>query len=147
MAGYFLVIDVKIFYNRITMDTFHIADIYTKGKKFILVDIDETIAYYEDVRQYDKALPHKENIKLINDMYDEGHYICMWTARGGSEASKKAGRCYYDFTMQQLKDWGVKFHELSTGSKGNYIKPAADLVLDDKAMTIDQLKVIRKLDK
>ena len=129
------------------MGDFHTSNIYNKDKKFILVDIDETIAYYEDVRQYDKAMPKQDHINIINDLYDEGHYICMWTARGGSEASKKAGRCYYDFTMKQLKSWGVKFHELSTGSKGNYIKPAADLVLDDKAMTIEQLKVIRKLDE
>lgn len=124
---------------------FHIANIYSDEKKFILVDIDETIAYYDGPRTYDQAIPNRDHIKLVNDLYDQGHYICMWTARGGSEASKKAGRCYYDFTEQQLKSWGVKFHELSTGSKGNYIKPAADLVLDDKAMTIEQLKVIRKL--
>ena len=124
---------------------FHVANIYNDEKKFILVDIDETIAYYDGPRTYDQAIPNRDHIKLVNDLYDQGHYICMWTARGGSEASKKAGRCYYDFTEQQLKSWGVKFHELSTGSKGNYIKPAADLVLDDKAMTIEQLKVIRKL--
>lgn len=124
---------------------FHVANIYNDEKKFILVDIDETIAYYDGPRTYDQAIPNRDHIKIVNDLYDEGHYICMWTARGGSEASKKAGRCYYDFTEKQLKNWGVKFHELSTGSKGNYIKPAADLVLDDKAMTIEQLKVIRKL--
>jgi hypothetical protein len=124
---------------------FHVANIYNDEKKFILVDIDETIAYYDGPRTYDQAIPNKDHIKIVNDLYDQGHYICMWTARGGSEASKKAGRCYYDFTEQQLKSWGVKFHELSTGSKGNYIKPAADLVIDDKAMTIEQLKVIRKL--
>ena len=124
---------------------FHVANIYNDEKKFILVDIDETIAYYDGPRTYDQAIPNRDHIKIVNDLYDEGHYICMWTARGGSEASKKAGRCYYDFTEKQLKSWGVKFHELSTGSKGNYIKTAADLVLDDKAMTIEQLKVIRKL--
>tara|TARA_Y100001963_G_C6733840_1_gene425293 strand:- start:534 stop:932 length:399 start_codon:yes stop_codon:yes gene_type:complete len=130
------------------MSNFHTSDIYSQGRKFILVDIDETIAFYDPElpRTYDKAMPNRDHINIINEMYDEGHYICMWTARGGSESSKKAGRCYYDFTMKQLKDWGVKFHELSTGSKGNYIKPAADLVLDDKAMTIEQLKVMRKLD-
>lgn len=125
---------------------FHTADRFGKTK-IILVDIDETIAYYEDERSYDKALPIQQNVDLVNQLYDEGCYIIMWTARGGSEASKKAGRCYYDFTERQLKEWGVKFHELSTGSKGNYIKPAADLVLDDKAMTIEQLKVIRKLNE
>lgn len=126
--------------------SFHKADRFGKTK-IVLVDIDETIAYYEGERSYDKALPIQQNVDLVNQLYDEGCYIIMWTARGGSEASKAAGRCYYDFTERQLKEWGVKFHELSTGSKGNYIKPAADLVLDDKAMTIEQLKVIRKLNE
>jgi hypothetical protein len=110
-----------------------------------MVDIDETISYYEGKRSYDLAKPIQENVDLVNQLYDEGCYIIMWTARGGSESSKKAGRCYYDFTLEQLKSWGVKFHELSTGSKGNYIKPAFDLVLDDKAMSIEQFKIARKL--
>lgn len=126
------------------MTEFHQADRFGKSK-IVLVDIDETIAYYEDKRSYDLAKPIIENVELVNELYDEGCYIIMWTARGGSEASKAAGRCYYDFTMEQLKSWGVKFHELSTGSKGNYIKPAADLVLDDKSMTIETFKITRKL--
>ena len=72
-------------------------------------------------------------------MYDDGWYIIYWTARGGSEKSKKAGRCYYDFTWNQLESWGCKFHELSTGSKGNYIKPACDIVIDDKAKRIEEI--------
>ena len=40
---------------------------------------------------------------------------------------------------KQLKDWGCKFHELSTGSKGNYIKPPNDIVIDDKAVPIEHL--------
>lgn len=125
---------------------FHNANVFNKGRKIILVDIDETIAtYVTDVRRYDLAKPMQDNINAINELYLEGHYIIMWTARGGSEQSKKEGRCYYDFTLEQLKSWGVLFHELSTGSKGNYIKPAFDLVIDDKAMTIDQLKASRNL--
>jgi hypothetical protein len=125
---------------------FHTSDRFHADKrKTIMVDIDETISCYEGKRSYDLAKPIQENVDLVNQLYDEGCYIIMWTARGGSESSKKAGRCYYDFTMEQLKGWGVKFHELSTGSKGNYIKPAFDLVLDDKAMSIEQFKIARKL--
>jgi len=122
-----------------------VSDRFGKKQKIVLVDIDETISYYEGKRSYDLAKPIKENVDIVNQLHDEGCYIIMWTARGGSEASKKAGRCYYDFTLEQLKSWGVKFHELSTGSKGNYIKPAIDLVLDDKAMTMEQFKIARKL--
>lgn len=125
---------------------FHTSDRFHSDKrKTVMVDIDETISYYEGKRSYDLAKPIQENIDIVNQLYDEGCYIIMWTARGGSESSKKAGRCYYDFTMTQLIFWGVKFHELSTGSKGNYIKPAFDIVLDDKAMTMDQFKIARKI--
>ena len=109
------------------------------GRPTALVDIDETIAFYPTERKYNLAEPKEENIQKINDLYDKGWYIIYWTARGGSESSKKAGRCYYDYTYEQLKTWGCKFHELSTGSKGNYIKPPNDLIIDDKAIRIEDL--------
>ena len=107
--------------------------------KVALVDIDETICFYPGKRTYDLAEPHEGNIAKINKLYDEGWYIIYWTARGGSESSKKAGRCYYDFTWKQLESWGCKFHELSTGSKGNYIKPPNDLIIDDKSKRIEEI--------
>ena len=109
------------------------------GQKVALVDIDETVCCYGEKRQYDLAIPINKNIQKINDLYDKGWKIIYWTARGGSESSKAAGRCYYDFTWNQLESWGCKFHELSTGSKGNYIKPSCDIVIDDKAKTIEEL--------
>ena len=67
-------------------------------QQVVLVDIDETVCFYEGKRRYDLAKPNQENIAKINKMYDEGWYVIYWTARGGSESSKAAGRCYYDFT-------------------------------------------------
>ena len=108
-------------------------------QKVALVDIDETICFYKNERRYDKAIGHMANIKKINDLYDEGWRIIYWTARGGSERSKKKGLCYYDFTWQQLESWGCKFHDLSTGTKGEFIKPPYDMVVDDKAKRIEEL--------
>ena len=108
-------------------------------QKVALVDIDETICTYGEKRRYDLAVPMQKNIDKINKLYDEGWKIIYWTARGGSEKSKAAGRCYYDFTWKQLEGWGCKFHELSTGSKGKYIKPACDIVIDDKAKDINDI--------
>ncbi len=105
----------------------------------VLVDIDETICFYPDKRQYNLAKPNRENIAKINKMYEDGWHVIYWTARGGSEKSKKAGKCYYEFTWGQLESWGCKFHDLSTGSKGKYIKPACDLVIDDKAKRIEEI--------
>ena len=108
-------------------------------QKVALVDVDETVCTYTGKRQYDLAEPIQANIDKVNKLYDDGWYIIYWTARGGSTSSKKAGRCYWDFTYKQLKSWGCKFHELSTGSKGNYIKPPNDLVIDDKAKPIEEI--------
>ena len=108
-------------------------------KKVVLVDVDETICTYGEKRRYDLAIPLKENIAKINKQYDEGWYVIYWTARGGSDKSKAAGRCYYDFTWEQLKSWGCKFHDLSTGSKGKYMKPPNDLIIDDKSKRIEEI--------
>ena len=120
---------------------FHVSDrLAPKGvQRVALVDIDETICFYSGKRQYDLAEPSKENVEKINKLYDEGWRIVYWTARGGSEKSKKVGACYYDFTWKQLESWGCKFHDLSTGTKGEFIKPPYDLVIDDKAKRIEEI--------
>ncbi|MAF43678.1 MAG: hypothetical protein CMI54_05865 [Parcubacteria group bacterium] len=108
-------------------------------KKVVLVDIDETICFYSGKRQYNLAEPSQENIEKINKLHDEGWHVVYWTARGGSEKSKREGLCYYDFTWKQLLSWGCRFDELSTGTKGKYMKPPYDLVIDDKAKRIEEL--------
>ena len=108
-------------------------------RRVVLVDIDETICFYSKKRQYDLAEPNQENIAKINKLYDEGWYVVYWTARGGSQKSISLGLCYYEFTWKQLESWGCKFHDLSTGSKGKYIKPACDMVIDDKAKRIEEI--------
>jgi hypothetical protein len=128
-------------YNELAKDQkFHEAKkLSSDGQQVALVDIDETIAFYPGKRRYDLAVPNKENIAKINKLHAAGWKIIYWTARGGSEKSKKAGTCYYDFTWKQLESWGCKFDELSTGSKGNYIKPPSDIVIDDKAKRIEEI--------
>ncbi|HIN87856.1 MAG TPA: hypothetical protein EYN05_04265 [Nitrospinaceae bacterium] len=108
-------------------------------RRVVLVDIDETICFYSGKRQYNLAEPNEKNIAKINKLYDEGWYVVYWTARGGSQKSISLGLCYYEFTWKQLESWGCKFHDLSTGSKGKYIKPACDMVIDDKAKRIEEL--------
>jgi hypothetical protein len=120
---------------------FHISDrLAPEGEqKVVLVDIDETICFYSGKRQYNLAEPSQENIKKINKLYDEGWHVVYWTARGGSEKSKREGSCYYDFTWKQLESWGCRFNDLSTGTKGKYVKPPYDLVIDDKAKRIEEM--------
>ena len=135
--------EAEEYQNLADSQDFHVSEKLANSEKgeqkTVLVDVDETIAFYPNERKYNLAVPNKENIDKINKLYNEGWYVIYWTARGGSESSKKAGRCYWDFTHKQLTSWGCKFHELSTGSKGNYIKPPTDLIIDDKAKIIEEL--------
>jgi len=95
----------------------------------IYVDIDETICDYGDTREYPLAQPIIDNIKKINKLYDKGHYIKYWTARGTVTKID-----WYDVTKKQLDEWGCKYHELSTGEK-----PAYDLLICDKAKRIEEI--------
>jgi hypothetical protein len=89
----------------------------------IYVDIDETICYYEGERDYEKALPIKKNIEKINSLYDAGHQITYWTARG-----TVTGKYWMLLIVKQFEDWGVKYTNIKIG------KPAYDLFIDDKAL-------------
>jgi glycerol-3-phosphate cytidylyltransferase len=88
-------------------------------------DLDETICATPSSRKYDEAVPYHKVIQKINDLYDHGHQITIFTARGSS-----SGIDYRDLILRQLSDWGVKFHKLV--DKG---KPSYDLFVDDKAIT------------
>ena len=87
----------------------------------IYVDIDETICYYEEKRDYNIAKPYHNRISKVNKLYDEGNTIVYWTARGTVTQEN-----WFHVTLNQLNSWNCKFHELRMG------KPAYDLFIDDK---------------
>ena len=95
-----------------------------------MIDIDGTIC--EDSKgEYEKAIPKKDRINLCNSLYDDGHYIIYWTARGMSRnkgISAKAYQQFFELTKNQLDGWGVKYHEVRLG------KPHYDVWIDDKAI-------------
>ena len=66
----------------------------------IYVDIDETICFYNDKREYPNAVPNKKNIAKINKLYNEGYEITYWTARG-----TVTGINWFDLTKKQLKSF------------------------------------------
>ena len=49
----------------------------------IYVDIDGTICHTEN-SDYENSTPRYKQIEKINKLYDEGHEIVYWTARGGT---------------------------------------------------------------
>ena len=92
----------------------------------IYVDIDNTILDTDGLN-YKNTKPMKDRIKKINDLYDEGHTIVYWTARG-----TLSGIDYYDLTKSQLDKFGVKYHELKLK------KPAYDLFIDDRNVNSEE---------
>ena len=94
----------------------------------IFVDIDETICYYQDERDYNLALPIKQRIDKINKLYDEGNTITYYTARGSVTKID-----WFEITKKQLDSWGCKYHNISVGEK-----PAYDLLICDKAINSEE---------
>lgn len=87
-----------------------------------IIDIDGTICESID-SDYPNSTPYEDRIRMVNRMYDEGHEIIYWTARGGS-----SGKDWTDLTKQQLDEWGCKYTELRMN------KPSYDIWIDDKCL-------------
>ena len=93
-------------------------------------DIDGTICTNSD-GDYDYAEPLQERIEAINNLYDEGHTIVFQTARGMGRTNNNQMAAYilfYEYTIQQLATWEVKYHALYLG------KPSGDIYVDDKGV-------------
>lgn len=98
-----------------------------------MIDIDGTICETAPAKEsegkfpdYSKSVPYMDRIAKINALYDEGHQIHYWTARGTVSRQD-----WYDRTRKQLAEWGAKYHKFSVG------KPHYDIWVDDKAREID----------
>lgn len=90
----------------------------------IYVDIDDTIAFNDsNPMDYSQSKPIVSNINRINELYDEGHEITYYTARGSV-----TGVDWTELTTKQLDEWGCKRHALKLG------KPPYDVLIDDKAL-------------
>jgi uncharacterized HAD superfamily protein len=101
-------------------------------KKTFVIDIDGTICT-QDAAAYEKALPFTAIINKVNQLYDAGHEIIYFTARGS-----KTSIDWSELTEKQLLTWGAKFHKLLMG------KPYADYYIDDKALLPEVLHTNRE---
>lgn len=96
--------------------------------KVVCVDIDGTICSQRKF-DYENAVPNQLAIRKINNLYESGATILVYTARYmGKEKGdiKKVYKLGYSRTFRQLKSWGLKFHQLKMG------KPNYDIIIDDK---------------
>jgi histidinol phosphatase-like enzyme len=106
-------------------------------QKTIAFDLDDVICFrpngYEHLgpEKYSYCEPYEETIELINSLYDDEYKIVIYTARGMSQFAGDIIEIYsklYNQTNDQLKSWGVKYHQLIMG-KIHY-----DVLIDDKAL-------------
>ncbi len=98
-----------------------------------VVDIDGTICSQTN-GDYETAVPIVHRINKINKLYDEGHTIIYFTARGMGryfDDEKLASARFRQITELQLKLWGCKYHKLILG------KPSGDFYIDDKGINSD----------
>jgi len=101
-----------------------------KNHKIFCFDLDNTICKTSS-NLYKKSTPIKSAINIINKLFDKGHKIIIFTARGMGTYKgdiKKVKKKYYKFTFNQLQNWKVKFHKLYLG------KPSYDYIIDDKSI-------------
>lgn len=104
-----------------------------------VVDIDGTICDKPNGMvndgDYSSSIPKGDRIKVINQLYDDGHYIVYLTARGMGRYNNNAKLAEADLryiTELQLNEWGCKYHELFMG------KPAGDIYIDDKGINANE---------
>lgn len=75
---------------------------------------------------YAQAQPWPERIAVVNRLYEAGHRVVIWTARGSLNGVTLALR---QLTRRQLAEWGVKHHELRLN------KPYFDVLVDDRSLS------------
>lgn len=94
-------------------------------------DLDDTL--FNAANKYGEVTPKRDRIAEVNRLYDEGHTIKLYTARGS-----ETGENHTALTLDQIRWFGVKHHKLIMG------KPHADIYVDDKG--ISDLEFFRATD-
>lgn len=102
-----------------------------------VVDIDGTLCKSQPGCDYSLCDPITEVIDKVNEAYDNGHHIILYTARGMRSNKGVISQIHVN-VLPTLKEWlnrhNVKYHHLQLG------KPWGDDVwyIDDRALRPDE---------
>ena len=105
------------------------------NKKILAFDLDDTLCTRPKekeslgIEKYNHCEPIQEMIDLSNSLYDKGHTICIYTARGMKTANNNLGICLKNVakdTFENLEKNNIEYDEIYFG------KPEADFYIDDK---------------
>ena len=101
--------------------------------KKICFDLDGTLCT-NTWGKYTEAKPIAAAINKVNELYDQGFEITIFTSRymgKNKENIKKAHEEGYKITKAQIEKWGIKYSKLILG------KPTYDLLIDDKSLNFN----------
>lgn len=108
----------------------------------IIVDFDDTLCLHtEEKSNIENGKPNTELIKKLNQLYDLGYYIYIYTARGHISAPDRqiAEYKYRHIIEKWLNDHNVKYHIIS------FQKPLGIYYIDDKAIRPNELDKLNEL--
>ena len=111
--------------------TYGHIDVIKKSLKLF----DKIVVGVSDVSNKNYLFNSDERIDIVNKLYEQGNTIFFMTARGMGRSFNNSTEAYkqlYNFTKNQLDQWGVKYHDLFMG------KPKADYYIDDKAIRAER---------
>ena len=105
-------------------------------KKLFCFDLDGVICKNTKYRNsnlinYNKSKPIPAAVKAINKLYDDGHTIVIYTARGMTRYNGNISlvkKKLLKITANSLKSWKLNYHKLILG------KIYYDFIIDDKSI-------------
>ena len=114
----------------------------TKVKKYlsdntkyntIVIDLDDTMCFTRN-RDFENSIPNELVINKMNELYNKGWKLIIYTARGAKSCKtlEEREKKYRNITENWLKKNNVKYNKLLFG------KMNADYYVDDKNMNIEE---------
>jgi len=115
--------------------------------KRVAFDMDDVICTRKSeeggVLKYHTCEPISAGVRLVNECFDAGYHVAIFTARGMISCDADIDRINVEIrpiTECQLKDWGVRYHELIMG-KYPYDVLICDKAVDSRGVrTLDDIK-------
>ena len=108
--------------------------------KVIIVDFDDTLCLHagHDKSNIAKGAPNLPLILKLNELFDRGYSIQIYTARGhiSARTRKEADEKYRSIIQEWLQKYGVKYSHLT------FNKPLGIIYIDDKSIRPDEIDLI-----
>jgi len=116
--------------------------------KRVAFDMDDVICTRRSeeggVLKYHTCEPIMKGVGLVNECFDAGYHIVIFTARGMISCEGDIERINAEIrplTLCQLKQWGVKHHELVMG------KYPYDVLICDKAVDSRDIATLADIER